>query len=70
MISPLGLETKVYYNHVQASSWHISACRFISLRTGAHRFSNGFLLSSNPNPEFLQPAISRGFPEAQRYQTL
>lgn len=36
-----------------ASSWHISAFRFISLLNGALQFSNGFLLSLNPNPGIL-----------------
>lgn len=50
---PIDTGNKFYYNHVYASSWHISASRFISLLNGAHRFSNGFLLSLNPNPEIL-----------------
>lgn len=53
MIALLVLENKFYYNHVYASPWHISASGFISLLNGAHRFSNGFLLSLNPNPEIL-----------------
>lgn len=70
MISSLVLENKVYYNHIYARSWPVSASRLICLRPGAHHVSNGFLLSLNPNPEFLTPALTRGFPEARRYQTL